>query len=157
MLEVDIPNAGHLQLEHLVLDVNGTLALDGLLMEGISERLTELGSLLNVHLITADTHGRQTEIDRQLNLKAIVLERDKPDAEQKLAFVRSLGAEHVVAIGNGENDALMLQEAKLAIAVLGPEGLSTRALRNADVLVANILQGLDLLRFPKRLAATLRR
>jgi P-type E1-E2 ATPase len=157
MIEVDIPNFGSLQFEHLVLDVNGTLSLDGVLLDGVAERLGELRKQIQLHLITADTHGRQAEIDRQLSLRAVRLDSNRPDAEQKLAYIRTLGRERVVAVGNGENDSLMIEEARLGIAVLGPEGLSSHTLRNADLVVADILQGLDLLRFPKRLVATLRR
>jgi len=62
----------------------------------------------------------------------------------------------VVAIGNGANDAAMLQEAALGIAVLGPEGLAAEALLAADVVVASIEDALDLLLRPHRLVATLR-
>ena len=34
MIEIDIPVRGLLHLEHTVLDVNGTLALDGRLLPG---------------------------------------------------------------------------------------------------------------------------
>jgi len=78
------------------------------------------------------------------------------EAEQKRSLVERLGAERVVAIGNGANDAGMLQAAALGIAVLGPEGLAGEAWQAADV-VAGIHQALDLLLHPRRLVATLRR
>ena len=43
--------------------------------------------------------------------------------EEKRTHVRALGSSTVVAIGNGANDVPMLDEAALAIAVLGREGL----------------------------------
>ncbi len=49
---------------HLVMDVNGTLAVDGTLMEGIPRTIASLSNRLEVHLITADTHGQQDEIDQ---------------------------------------------------------------------------------------------
>ncbi len=156
MLELDVPGYGLLQLEHVALDVNGTLALDGTLLPGVAERLAVLRSLLTLHLITADTHGRQAEIDAELGLSAVRTQRGEPEAEQKAAYIRELGAECVVAIGNGANDALMLKEARLAIAVLGPEGLAGAALREADIVVPDIGAALDLLLYPKRLLATLR-
>src|SRR5205823_11960550 len=39
MLEVEVPGLACFRLEHLVLDVNGTLALDGKLVAGIAQRL----------------------------------------------------------------------------------------------------------------------
>jgi P-type E1-E2 ATPase len=157
MLEVDIPGFGSLRLAHAALDVNGTLARDGTLLSGVVERLAALRSLLTVHLITADTHGRQAEIDAALGLIAIRTRRGEPEAEQKAAFVETLGAEQVVAIGNGANDAQMFRAARLAIAIPGPEGLAAAALREADVVVPDIGAALDLLLQPKRLVATLRR
>jgi soluble P-type ATPase len=71
--------------------------------------------------------------------------------------IEQLGAEHVVAIGNGANDAGMLSAAALGIAVLGAEGLAVEALLAAAVVVGCIEDGLDLLLHPQRLVATLRR
>ncbi len=156
MLHLEVPGLRTLHLQHLVLDVNGTLALDGELLPGVAERLHRLREQLTLHLITADTHGRQEQIDRQLGLTGVRLVPGQPEAEQKAAFVRALGDERVVAIGNGANDALMFRKAALAIAVLGAEGLAMVALREADVLAPDILAALDLLLHPRRLIATLR-
>jgi P-type E1-E2 ATPase len=159
MIEIDIPGSKTLQLKHLVLDVNGTLALDGVLLPGIVEQLAALKEKLQIHLLTADTHGRQQEIDRQLDLTATILPPPTPTTSQrslKAAFVERLGVEHVVAIGNGNNDAGMIQAAELGIAVLGPEGLSTQALAAASIVCASINDALDLLLHPNRLRATLR-
>jgi soluble P-type ATPase len=131
MVEIDVPGYKTFRLRHLILDVNGTLALDGALLPGITERLAALKGDLEVHLITADTHGRQKEVDRQLDLVAVILPPPSlagSQREAKEAFVRELGAEGVVAMGNGNNDAGMVKAAGLGIAVLGPEGL-TRSVR----------------------------
>jgi soluble P-type ATPase len=42
MLEIHIPSRGLLRLECLVLDVNGTIALDGQLLPGVGARLGQL-------------------------------------------------------------------------------------------------------------------
>ncbi len=57
MIEILIPGYKTFRFQHLVLDVNGTIAKDGQLIEGTEELLTELRSKLEIHLITADTHG----------------------------------------------------------------------------------------------------
>lgn len=156
MLRIEIPGRGTLSLEHAVFDVNGTLAVDGRLVEGVAERLSDLGQQLTIHLLTADTHGGQAEIDRALGLSAHRL-TPGGEREQKATFVRELGASSVVAIGNGSNDAGMLEAAALGIAVMGGEGLSAEAAVSATILVGGIIDGLELLLRPKRLAATLRR
>ena len=156
MIELDIPGRGFIQLEHLVTDVNGTLAKDGRLLEKIAKPLIGLKDRLKIHLVTADTYGKQDNIDIMLGLKAVRLKPEN-QAEQKAEYVRSLGANKVVAIGNGANDALMLKEAAIGLAVMGDEGLSVAALMAADIFIHSTLDALYLLEFPTRLVATLRK
>jgi P-type E1-E2 ATPase len=157
MIQIEVPGRGELTLGDLVLDVNGTIARDGLLIEGVATRLLRLSEHLEIHMLTADTHGRQAELDRALGLCARRLVAGQPEDAQKESLVRTLGPERVVALGNGANDATMLRAAAVGIAVLGPEGLSVAALKDADVVVSSILDGLELLLCPRRLVATLRR
>jgi P-type E1-E2 ATPase len=156
MIEVEIPGRGTYRLRHLVLDVNGTIAVEGQLVEGVAGRVAELRRSIEVHMLTADTRGRQKAIDAQLGMQAARI-TPQDEAAQKAAFVRELGGETVCAVGNGANDALMLREAKLAIAVLGAEGLAVETLNAADVVVPHVNAALDLLLNPLRLVATLRR
>jgi P-type E1-E2 ATPase len=155
-IHLDIPGREPCTFEHLALDLNGTLALDGDLLPGVAGRLAEMSARLTIHLLTADTGGNAAEICGRLGIPlARIAPRD--EASQKQAFVERLSAAHVVAIGNGANDAGMLSAAALGIAVQGPEGLAVEALRAADVVVSRIEDGLDLLLHPQRLVATLRR
>jgi len=156
MIQVEIPGRGQLALAHLALDLNGTIALDGELLPGVAERCHALKAMLAVTLLTADTHGQAAATAEALGV-ALVRLTPGDEAAQKAAFVRQAGAERAVAIGNGANDAAMLREAALGIAVLGEEGLATEALQAADVVVPGITAALDLLRVPGRLRATLRR
>jgi P-type E1-E2 ATPase len=156
MIELNIPGHGDLSLEHLVMDVNGTLAVDGILLDGVAKRVGALRNRLAVHLLTADTHGRQATIDHLLNLQAVRI-RAGDEAGQKAAFVRHLGAERVVAIGQGANDAQMLKTAALGICVMSVEGLAVETLTSADLLMPDILSALDLFDRPLRLIASLRK
>ncbi len=156
MIELNIPGRGNLQLEHLVCDVNGTIALDGELLEGMSRLLKNLRDRLGVHLVTADTHGRQEMIDLQLGVKALRIQ-PQDEAGQKAAIVRQLGAKQVVAIGQGANDAQMLREAALGICVLSNEGAAVESLMAADIVTGDIYKAFDLLENPLRIVATLRK
>lgn len=155
MIEVDIPDFGPLALKHLVLDYNGTLACDGLLLQGVTERINELADQLEVHVITADTFGKARE---QLTQTRATLEILPPgnQAAAKEAFVVRLGASESACIGNGRNDRIMLKSAALGICVLEQEGASTVAMQAADVCTRSALSALDLLLHPKRLIAALR-
>jgi P-type E1-E2 ATPase len=156
MIELNIPGRGLIELEHLVCDVNGTVALDGQLLDGLARALTDLRDRLQLHLLTADTHGRQELINRQLNIQA---ERIQSGAEshQKADYVRRLGAKHVVAIGQGANDAAMLKCAQIGICVLSKEGAAIETLLAADLVVPDIYTALQLIENPLRLVATLRK
>jgi P-type E1-E2 ATPase len=155
MLKIDIPSRGMLPLEHLVLDVNGTIALDGQLVPGVQKRLERLRPALEIWLASADTQGTLAILAANLKVTAISLQPGN-EATQKAALVDELGAERVVAIGNGANDAMMLRQAALSIAVLGGEGLATPCLTAADVIAPGMVTALDLLLYPRRLIATLR-
>jgi P-type E1-E2 ATPase len=158
MIELTIPGRERgepLRLQHLVTDVNGTLALDGSLMDGIAKRIALLRDRLSVHLLTADTHGRQSLIDQQLGLTAVRLAPGGEQAQKRL-YVEKLGADSVVAIGQGLNDALMLKSAALGICVMSPEGVALETLMACDIFVPSITAAFDLLDKPLRIVATLR-
>ena len=155
MLEITIPGRKTLQLAYLMLDVNGTLALDGQLLPGVQARLAELSQSLEPWLVSADTQGTLATLAATLGVQSRRLEPENGTA-QKAALVKAFGAAQVVAVGNGANDADMLREAALGIAVLGGEGMAVSCLAAADVIVPDVLAALDLLLWPKRLIGTLR-
>ncbi len=156
MIELNIPGRGIIQIKHLVCDVNGTLAVDGQLHDGLVRSLTSLGDRVTLHLLTADTHGRQENIDQQLNLKAV---RINPggEAQQKAIYVENLGRDHVVAIGQGANDAAMLEAAAIGIGILSVEGIAAETLMAADLIMPDITSALELFEKPVRMVASLRK
>jgi P-type E1-E2 ATPase len=143
-------------LEHLVTDVNGTIALDGELIEGVGTVLLRISDRVKIHLLTADTHGRQDRIDEQLGMKAIRIPAGD-ESRTKAEYVRDLDPDRVIAFGQGANDAGMLQEAVIGIAVNSPEGLATETMQAADLVLPDIQSALVLLEYPMRLVASLRR
>ena len=156
MIGLRVPGRGRIALNHLVCDVNGTIALDGKLVDGVARSLRTLSDRLEIHLITANTHGAQDLINHQLSLTAHLLQPDD-EASQKARFVESLGSESVVAIGQGANDVDMLRTAALGICVLSREGAAAESLLAADLVVPDILAAFELLEKPLRLIATMRK
>jgi soluble P-type ATPase len=156
MIELSIPGRGDLRLKYLVTDVNGTLAVDGMLIEGVTRRIAAISDRLTVHLLTADTLGRQADIDRQLDLTGTRLIGGN-EVEQKRSFVENLGADSVVAIGQGANDAGMLRAAALGICVMSLEGAAIETLLASNIVVPDIMCAFDLLDKPLRLLASLRK
>lgn len=155
MIEVNIPGMGTLHLKHLVLDYNGTIAFDGNLIRGIEEKINQLADDLKIHIITADTFGTVNQKCRNIKGKMKVLTTDNGSLEKE-EFVDSLGAENVVAVGNGINDSLMLKKAALGIVVIGSEGAAQKTIKEADIVVKDIHNALGLLSNRLRLIATLR-
>jgi len=151
-LALDIPGVGDLRLEHLLLDVNGTLTCHGTLIEGVAERLSRARGVLRVALVSADTFGTLGDLGRELGVETVTV----AGGEAKLDLVERRGAGRTVVIGNGANDAAALEAARLGIAVVGPEGASTLAVRAADVVCGSITDALDLLLDERALRATLR-
>lgn len=152
-LVISVPGRASIHLDHLLLDVNGTLTNRGHLIEGVGPRIAQLQSRLTVHLLTADTFGTLVEVAEQLGGVDVARISDGAD---KAAFATDVGAGACAAIGNGANDELMLRTVALGIAVLGPEGTARQTLLAADLVVPTILAALDLLLEPQALAATLR-
>lgn len=154
MFKLGIPGFKDLRLRHLVMDFNGTLALDGRLIPGVVDRLSRLEERLEIFVVTSDTFG--TVREQVEGLARVKILESTDHREEKRIFVSRLGAESVAAIGNGRNDAAMLEEAGLGIAVCLGEGAASEAILAADVVCTGIGDALDLLLHPGRLLATLR-
>jgi soluble P-type ATPase len=155
MLEIIIPSLGHFSFKHIVFDFNGTLGLNGVLTEPIRLRLIELSKKIEIHVISSDTYGTLSEQFELLPVQVAILSADKGTYE-KGNYIKTLGSDTCIAVGNGSNDCKMLKEAILSIAVIGHEGLSLKALRDADLIFTSIEDVFDSLENPMRLAATLR-
>jgi P-type E1-E2 ATPase len=156
MITIAIPEGETFQFEHLVLDMNGTITVDGALPEGVSERINKLKNDLNIYLLTADTFGTGAKVAKELGIEMITVSSNN-GTKDKADFVSSLEMSQVAAIGNGNNDVDMFKLARLSIVIIGKEGCSTEALRNADIAVTDINDALDLFINPLRMVATLRR
>lgn len=160
MLRISVPGREPFELLHLVSDFNGTLAVDGALLNGVAARLVQLAQQMRIHVLTAATHGRLDAAQDELRTAStggaqVAWQRILTGADKE-RYVLGLGAGGVVALGNGANDELMLRAAALGIAIIGPEGASQRAAQAADILVASPLDAMDLLLHPARIVATLR-
>lgn len=156
MIEAVIPGRGTLNLEVIVLDFNGTLGLDGQMFDPVRKALVHLAPNLEIHVLTSDTYGTVVSQCQGLPVQVKVLET-KEHAQEKADYIKQFGNRQVVAVGNGANDELMLEQAELGIAVIGPEGAAGRTLMAADIVVNQIEDALGLLSETKRLKATLRR
>lgn len=152
MIRIDIPHRGIVELHHGVFDINGTLAVDGVIISGVADSLKSLAAFLSIHLLTAGTHGNLKELEETSGFPLQIIN----NGEEKAWYVQQLGPDQVIAFGNGANDAAMLRLAAIGIAVLAAEGVAISALQAADVLATGPIDAIDLVLKPKRLVATLR-
>ncbi|MCS7280744.1 MAG: HAD family hydrolase [Desulfobacterota bacterium] len=154
MISVSIPGWGDIEIEYLLVDYNGTIALDGKLKAGVKELLEKISRYIRVFIVTADTYD---SVDSDVDVMGFNVLKVKKDnsAEEKAKIVKELGPEKVLAIGNGANDALMLKEAALGIGVIGEEGCAKILLKEADIIVKDITEALNIVLHPERIIATL--
>lgn len=152
---IKIPGREALDIQNIVFDYNGTVAIDGKLIDEVSQNINELSSQFNFFVITADTYGTVKKELENTKCEVIVIGKENQDV-CKLDFVKKLGSKTVLSVGNGRNDKLMLKETALGIAILQDEGLCTQTLLSSDILVRSILDVFGFLKDTNRLIATLR-
>ena len=155
MIDIRIPGFGQVALEHLVLDFNGTLACDGVLSDGVRALLVRLSRDLEIHVVTADTHGNAAAACKGLPCRLVVLPEGDQDVSKR-DYVRMLGTGRTACIGNGRNDRLMVREAAIGVCVIGEEGASAGTAAAAHVVCRGAGGALSLLVHTRRLVATLR-
>ena len=123
MIRIDIPGWGNMDIENMVLDLNGTTATDGKISPEVKKKINLLSEKVKIYILTADTQETANEEIRDMNVELVKIPKED-SREGKFEFLKSLDPEVTVAIGNGSNDQLILKEAGLGIAVLGDEGIS---------------------------------
>lgn len=155
MLQIQFPGQPAFQITHVLSDINGTLCLDGRLIDGVLERIDELKKSVEITLLSANTTGTGPQVAQTLGVHYLGIQPGH-EIRQKVEVLRKLGAGNTITLGQGANDAGMLREAALGICVLSPEGTAISALQAADLVAPDILTALDLLLNPLRITATLR-
>lgn len=157
MKKILIPNYGVLSIENILFDINGTLQFKGVISNAVISKFQELKRNFNVYLISADTRGNLKELAEKLDVDYVkIAPKEITEAEAKNIELEKLGKARTIAVGNGNNDALMLKNAALGIAIMGSEGLTVKSLLNSDIVAPDPLSALELLLDEKSLIATLR-
>ena len=155
MIKLDIPGRGVFEFENIVLDLNGTLSVDGKIHSKARDKINVLAKRAKIYVLTADTRGRAEQILEKLKAETMLLSGDNTSRE-KVEFIQTIGANRTVAIGNGYNDHLMVKEAALGLCIIGREGASAETVKRSDVVFQDVLDALDFLLRPMRSGATLR-
>lgn len=154
-MRIEIPGYKELDLNYLLLDYNGTIAVDGKIRPEVKERIRMLSEQLDIYVLTADTHGTAKTECEDLPIKIHTFPVGNA-MDYKRNIIDELGGEHCVCLGNGRNDVKMFETAAFSIGVMDREGAYAGLLLAADLCVNSTEDGLDLLRYPKRIVAGLR-
>ena len=152
---IEIPGRETIEIRNIVFDYNGTIAIDGQLIDGVANAINELAGEINFHVITADTYGSAENALKDITCKVIKIPKENQDYS-KLNYLLSIGKETTICVGNGKNDKLMLKESVLGIALIQDEGVCVESLMVADVACKSIRDVFAYIKSPNRLKATLR-
>lgn len=153
---VDVPGYKSIKVKNVVFDFNGTIAEDGIMIEEIRGKIKELSNKdVNIFILTADTYGTVVKQSKDLPVTVEVFNKEN-SSEDKKRIVEKLGCDITAAIGNGRNDIEMFKKSTLSIAIIGKEGCFSKAIFEADIIVNNPVDAIDLLLKHNRIKATLR-
>src|SRR6476620_6455238 len=118
-MEIAIPGQDPFEITTLILDLNGTLTIDGILIPGVKERIEKIQreQKLRTVLFTGDTLGTGGAIAKELDIEV----RKTPTALDKRSEAWKLGAKESATIGNGNIDLELFKVTRFRIMVLQDE------------------------------------
>lgn len=150
-----IPGWETIEIKDVVFDYNGTIAIDGKLIDGVAESINELADDMNFHVITADTFGSVENELANINCKIVKIPKGNQDSS-KLDYLLKLGKEKTLCVGNGKNDKLMLKQSIIGIALIQEEGACVESILAADIVCTSVMDVFAFFKTPDRIKATLR-
>ena len=151
-MKIDIPGNGPLEIETIILDLNGTLRVGGKLVPGVAGRIEELRKKCKLVLFSGDTRGDAAQLAKELGIDFT----KTTTGQDKVKEAEKLHPEFCAAVGNGLIDLELIKRVRLGIVALQGEGAHAKTLLTADVIVPNVNDALDLFLDEQRLIATLR-
>lgn len=155
MLKYKIPGRKDIEIKNIVFDYNGTIAVDGNIIEGVEESLLKLSKYVKLYILTADTYGTVKDECKNIDAKILTFPRENA-GKSKREIVKKLSGEKTICIGNGFNDIPMFKEAIISIAVIEGEGASGELLSQADIVARSIIDAIKIILNESKMKATLR-
>jgi soluble P-type ATPase len=154
MLSVLRPGQDPLEIDSIFVDFEGTLAADGRVHPKAKEKINLLSKRTRICLFAKGDRGTCEKSLRKIRAEIVYL-AEGTASMQKIDRLRAAGPKRTIVIGNGLDDVQALEEAGLGICVIGKEGASGEAMKQADLVVLNVMDALDFLLKPLRQKATL--
>ncbi|MCF7799339.1 hypothetical protein K9M74_05550 [Candidatus Woesearchaeota archaeon] len=143
---------GHtLELETLLLDLNGTITVRGKLPRGIKRRLRAIQRLgIKIIIISGDQRGTAQQIASRLGVEIMIAKT----STEKALLAKTIP--NTMAVGNARIDLGLFVHASLSVATVQGEGIHTAIIPAVDIIVPHINDALDLLLHPDNLEGTLK-
>jgi len=154
MISIERPGQNNLEIEFILIDFEGTLASDRRVHPKAKDKINLLSKRAQIYILTKGKKELVEERLRKVRAEITYL-AEAGASQQKLDLLGRLGASRTVAIGNGVDDALMIEEAGFGICIMSKEGTFSETMKKADVVFMDILDALDFLLKPLRQKATL--
>jgi len=156
MITIQKPGQAPLEIEYLLVDYEGTLAIDGRVHPKAKDKMNLLSKRIKIYILFKGEKDKAEERLKKLKAEMLFLKEEKA-SEEKLDFLRKLDPQKTVAIGNGLDDAQIFDEVGFSICIIGKEGACGETLKRANLVMTDILDALDFLLKPFRQKATLGR
>jgi soluble P-type ATPase len=156
MITMERPGQEPLRIEYILIDFEGTLAVDRRVDPKAKDKMNLLSRRTKIYVLAQGQDQVAEEVLKKVTAEVVHL-KEGESSLGKLSLLNELGPQRTVAIGNGLDDVAMVENAGLGICVISREGTASEMLEKADLVVANILDALDFLLKPMRQQATLSR
>ncbi len=154
MILLQRPGSEPLQIESLLIDFEGTLAIDRRVHPKTKDKLNLLSKRLKICVLSKEPKEIVETALRKVEAELVCV-KEGESSKEKMVCLERLGPERTVAIGQGMDDVEMIERSAFGICVLGKEGTAAKAIEKADLVVTNIVDALDFLLKPLRQRATL--
>ncbi len=154
MIYIQRPGQEPLEIDFILFDFEGTLASDRRVHPKAKDKINLLSKRAKIYILTKEEKERVEEVLKKVNAEIVYL-TGEASSPKKMDILHQLGATRTVAVGNGADDGPLMEESGFGLCVIGKEGASSGAVKNADVVFTDILDALDFLLKPLRQKATL--
>jgi soluble P-type ATPase len=156
MISIQRPGMESLDIHFVLIDFEGTLAMDGRVHPKAKDKVNLLSKRATIYILTKSNREKVEEALRKMKVEILyVTEGDS--SQQKLNALQRLGPHQTAVIGNALDDVRIMEQAGLGMCVIGKEGASAEAMAKADLVVTHVLDALDFLLKPLRQRAILGR
>lgn len=153
-MKYDIPGLDPFTIDTIILDLNGTLSVGGVVPEGVKQRLDQLKQLgFDIVFFTGNTRNDADDLASRLGIEW----RLAKNADDKRNLALDMNPAACASIGNGRIDLELMKTVKLRIVTLQAEGVHVETLLQSNIIVPTIIDALDLFIDSQRLIATLRK